>query len=341
MKNPLISVILPIYNSEQYLKEAMNSILNQTFTDFELLAINDASTDSSLKIIKSFANKDKRVIIINNQSNIGLVKNLNIAIGLANGKYIARMDSDDNSDITRFEKQINFMESNPEIGIVGAWISEMGSNKKWHYPLEHDEIYKYLIYGSPFSHPVVMIRRSVFIDHHIRYSEDFKVGQDYELWSRLLKVTKAANLPQELLKWRKHKNQNTQKYRDLNFKNSSMVSGKILDEIYPDDINYKNHINKLFSLPREERINNLKESIECISKMNINCTPQVEKYLYKKISKKLYIYCRKNVHLGIMSFILFYNSKWGNDKNIRIWSQLKFILLGLKYSLQNRTKKNG
>ena len=114
MKNPLVSILMPVYNSEKYLREAIKSILNQTFTNFELIIINDGSTDNSLKIIKSF--KDNRIKIIKNKGNLGLIKTLNKGIDLAQGKYIARMDADDIAMPKRLEKQIAFFNENPDYG---------------------------------------------------------------------------------------------------------------------------------------------------------------------------------------------------------------------------------
>ena len=130
IKTPKITVLMPVYNGEKYLKESIESILKQTFRDFEFLIINDTSTDESEKIIRSF--KDSRIKLIKNEKNIGLTKSLNKGLDLAKGEYMARMDADDISLPKRLEIQVAFMDKNPKIGVIGAWAKVIGeSNKKY------------------------------------------------------------------------------------------------------------------------------------------------------------------------------------------------------------------
>ena len=127
--NPLVTVLMSVYNGEKYLERAIKSILNQTFKDFEFLIINDGSTDNSVKIIQSF--NDLRLRLIHNESNIGLIKTLNKGLKLSNGKYIARMDCDDISLPKRLSIQASFMEKYPEIGVCGSWVKIIGLGKKF------------------------------------------------------------------------------------------------------------------------------------------------------------------------------------------------------------------
>lgn len=339
MKKPLVSVIMPIYNSEGFLDEAILSILNQTFTDFELIAIDDSSTDSSLSIIKKYMENDSRINLIENNINIGFVKNLNRAINIAKGKYIARMDSDDISDPTRFIKQVEFLNSHPSIGIVGSWVNELGTKKVFKYPLAHNELYKYLIYGSPFGHPAVMIRRSVLTDNNIFYNENYKVAQDYELWSRLLNVTKGANIPEVLLLWRKHKQQRSETNKGLKFQNSIKISLNIYRKFYCNDKIGESYLEKLFINPKEKNIYEVFNTIDYLDSINKDCDPEANIYLYKKISKKIYIYCRNNVQLGYKVYKYYIKSKW-NDKNAsNRLSKLKFLALSIYYSIRNTSSR--
>jgi glycosyltransferase involved in cell wall biosynthesis len=208
---PLISVILPVYNAEKYVAAAIESILTQTFTDFELLIFNDGSSDRSKEIIQQY--NDPRIKFFDDSANAGLVACLNAGIDLATGKYIARMDADDISLPERFKIQIDFLENNPEIGICGGWIYEITSSddprerKLYKYLPTHDEICIKLLRHNSFAHPVVMMRRSVLIDHGIRYEKEFFPSEDYRLWIRLKQVTRFYNIPQILLYYRVHPNQ--------------------------------------------------------------------------------------------------------------------------------------
>jgi glycosyltransferase involved in cell wall biosynthesis len=201
---PQISVIMPVYNGEKYLKEAIESILNQTFKDFELILINDGSTDSSEKIIKSFT--DERIVYIDNGKNLGLAASFNAGIDAARGQYIARMDADDISLPTRFEKQFSYLERKPHIGIVGSGIviiDENGRKMAVHKrPKSHLEIKFSSLFSSPMYHPTVMGRAEIFRSHH--YNDTFSNSEDYELWSRLLfgTSTRFANFREPLIKYR-------------------------------------------------------------------------------------------------------------------------------------------
>ena len=184
MKKPTISVIMPVYNGETYLKDAIESILNQTYTNFELIILNDGSSDDTEKIILSYT--DPRIVYIKNEKNLKLVKTLNKGIKLSRGEYIARMDADDISLPDRFEEQINFMKNN-NIDISGSHFFVI--NKFNNYidssivPIGEINFLNYLCITPPFAHSSVMIRKSFIIEHHLSY-EDTKdnYAEDYTLW---------------------------------------------------------------------------------------------------------------------------------------------------------------
>lgn len=201
---PILSVILPVYNGQDYLVEAINSVLSQSFDDFELVIINDGSTDSSATIIEKL--DDSRIRFFQ-QTNKGLPATLNKAISLARGEYIARQDQDDVSFRHRFEQQVAFLEANQDVGIIGTsaeiWVGNSPSNRFLRHPTE-DALLKFdLLFDNHFVHSSVMIRRAVFDDLG-GYSENFlrQPPEDYELWSRVMKKYKVANLPDVLLKYR-------------------------------------------------------------------------------------------------------------------------------------------
>ena len=193
---------MSVYNCEKYVREAVLSIINQSFKDFEFIIINDGSTDKSREIIENI--KDERIKLINNK-NKGLTKSLNEAIVLSKGEFIARMDADDFSLNDRFEKQINFLDSNPGISMCGAWADFIDANgnylKNYKRPVTDKEIIKELLFHNPFIHSTVMIRKEVF-DKVGLYNESFRFAQDYELWTRIIPKFKTANLPEVLLKYR-------------------------------------------------------------------------------------------------------------------------------------------
>lgn len=207
-KNPLISVVMPVYNGGQYLAAAIESILNQTFGDFEFLIVEDGSTDDSLSIIKAYQQKDDRIRIIVNDGNKGLVYSLNTAFDQVKSKYIARMDADDIAMSERLAKQVEFMEKNPDITIVGTQIKLTTTGKPTRVDLHHDEIKIDLLMYNQLSHPTVMIRKEDILEKNLHYKNDYYSSEDYKLWTQIVSSgLKVANLPDVLLQYRVHEAQ--------------------------------------------------------------------------------------------------------------------------------------
>ena len=193
---------MPAYNAEKYIAESIESILSQTFTDFEFIIINDASTDSTKEIIESF--QDSRIILINNEQNLGVAKSLNIGIATAKGKYIARMDADDISLPERFQTQFNFMEKNPDIDICGSWTETFGDNQCIiKVPEKHNDIKDELFFSCSMLHPTVIFKKNL----NLQYFSDFPRAEDYDLWCRKINDWNFANIPEVLLLYRIHENQ--------------------------------------------------------------------------------------------------------------------------------------
>lgn len=208
VKTPTVTILMPVYNGEKYLKEAIDSILCQTFTDFIFLIIDDGSTDKSVNIIKSY--KDKRIILLVNEKNFGISKTLNIGIENADTKYIARMDQDDISLPNRIEEQINFMEANPYIGMCGTWMKAFGAKSRSYLkklPTKSDDIKAMLLFHSPMAHPTVMMRKDILDNYNLRYDENYDGLEDYDLWERMSIFINIENIPKVLLCYRLHQNQ--------------------------------------------------------------------------------------------------------------------------------------
>ena len=206
MKDILISVILPVYNGAPYLDEAIVSILKQTHDNFELIVINDGSTDESLVILEKYAAQDSRIIIINRQ-NKGLVYSLNEGILKAKGKYIARMDADDVSDISRLESQIEYIEKH-NLDICGGHyllIDDEGRiNGLNVVPISHEMCTLSLLFKVPFAHPSVMIRKRFLDENSLEYGQSaYKIAEDLDLWLRMQKCgARFGNVDSVVLKYR-------------------------------------------------------------------------------------------------------------------------------------------
>jgi glycosyltransferase involved in cell wall biosynthesis len=201
--NPDISVLMSVYNSADLLPKALQSLLDQNHTQWELVVVDDGSSDDSLTILENFKKTvDQPVHILKNEKNLGLTKSLNKGLKIAKGKYIARLDADDWFHPKKLKKQFQFMEDHPDYGIVGSWYTNYFSDRKSSEvvvkpPTESKAIQKYLLFSNPFAHSAVMIRRDAF-DVVGLYNESIRLGQDYELWWRFSKHFKMGNLNENL-----------------------------------------------------------------------------------------------------------------------------------------------
>jgi glycosyltransferase involved in cell wall biosynthesis len=204
MKTPKVSVLMPAYNAEKYLVEAIESILNQTFTDFEFIIIDDCSTDKTWEIIQKYSKKDKRIVAIKNEENLKLSATLNKGIDICKGEYIARMDSDDWSYPDRLQKQYDAISKDPNIGILGGAMEVCDENLEIKnirkYNLSDSEIRKSLFKYSPFCHPATIFKKEALLKENYNFFLD--VSQDYDLYFRIGRYYKLANLKDILLKYR-------------------------------------------------------------------------------------------------------------------------------------------
>lgn len=206
MHTPKISVIMPVYNAEPFLKESIKSILNQTYTDFELLILNDKSTDNSLEVIQQCQQKDSRIVVINKKTNVGPANLRNEGIHIAKGNFIALMDADDIALPNRFKKQVEVLENNPDIGVCGTWFTFFGSKKDKviRHGEDHNHIKISFLHSCGIGNPTIMLKKEILND--FEFNNDYVPVEDYDLWSRLLPKTKFHNIQESLLNYRQHNN---------------------------------------------------------------------------------------------------------------------------------------
>ncbi|MFY7740918.1 MAG: glycosyltransferase family 2 protein [Flavobacterium sp.] len=202
---PEISVVMPVYNAEKYLNEAIDSVLNQTYSNFELIILNDKSTDSSKAIIESYLAKDSRIVFIDKETNVGPANLRNQGFDLARGTYIALLDADDIAKPTRFEKQIAILKYNPEIGVCGTWFTTFGDkekNKVLQHPEKHNQIKVNFLIDCTIGNSTAFFRKNILDD--IRYDKEYVPVEDYHLWSRLIVKTQFYILQETLVDYRIH-----------------------------------------------------------------------------------------------------------------------------------------
>ena len=212
---PLVTVFMPVYNASGFLRISIESVLNQTFRDFEFLIIDDGSEDNSCKIIKGY--NDPRIRLIEKEHNY--IETINLGFDLAKGKYLARMDSDDKMLDKRLKVQVEFMEKNQDITICGSSIL----NDHFQIFTSNNEIVNRMILKNPIVHPTAIMRLSDIRKHNLKYEEEYIYAEDYKFWISVAKTGKLANIKEPLLYYRFHKNNVSSLYQEVQKENAFKV----------------------------------------------------------------------------------------------------------------------
>lgn len=203
----MVSVLMTVFNGEKFLKQSIDSVLNQTFKDFEFIIVDDASQDRTWQILEDFAARDKRIVLVRNDTNLGVSNSSNVGLEIARGEYVARLDSDDIALPHRLETQVSYLETHPEVGMVGSQmkvVNAEGQEKEdYIVPRLHGEILWTLFFGNPMAHPTIMFRKSI-VDDVGGYGDSLRASLDKDLYVRMINKTRFANLDQALVKYRRH-----------------------------------------------------------------------------------------------------------------------------------------
>ncbi|GAB3666931.1 glycosyltransferase [Echinicola sediminis] len=281
--------------------------MDQTYENFELIVINDASSDESEKVISKF--KDHRIRYIKNEKNLGLIGTLNKGISMANGKYIARMDQDDIAVSTRFEKQASFMEDHQEVVLCGMQGKILQTGEEYNIPVEDRENKTYLFFGSPFIHPVVMIRKSVLREHGLKYNQKYNHAEDFGLWINLAFAGKFYNLPEVGIFYRLHEMQYTKVFKSANYDSSLLAKIEYLENL---GINLSESQKEIYS-----KINHKKVDFQDLNELRrvgsfyksfckLSFPPSIDKkYLTRLIYKKWKIACSNGINEGHNTYMVF------------------------------------
>lgn len=260
---PLITVLLPVYNAEEYLEEALLSLANQTLEDFEVLILEDGCIDKSESIALYFQEKDKRFRWIPRKENLGIIKTLNQGLKLANGQYIARMDADDISLPLKLEKQVQLMKAKPDIISCGTQIQcfdEDGDLGFYHLPTESDDIFAQWIYRPALVHATSLTKINVFED--LTYQENFLHAEDYHLWGEILLKGKVKNLNEVLYKVRIHHKSVSHQNNELQLENTKKIFA-----IWLSRMNIKPTDEEL-NLHRQAFVGNMEFSVSYLKKID-------------------------------------------------------------------------
>ena len=309
---PKISVVMPVYRPrELQLETSIESILNQAFTDFEFIIICDKPRKEDIAVIKKYELEDQRVMCWYHSQRAGLVNSLNEGFTLAQGKYIARMDSDDFSRPERLQKQYDFMEAHPEIGISGSYhsLKREGTDSVCEYPLDDDRIRCALMFDTAFAHPTVIIRNDFIRTLPGPYDINFIHAEDYELWVRCAGKTKFANIPEVLV--------------DIvnDGENASDANKKILLE---QTVRIRGIAAAKFGFPQQDKLSK-EQWLEQVYATNEILQVFPRDYLNERMGKDWYNYCLTLARNGMVAWQIFHASPLHDCINLSVKRKIKFL----------------
>lgn len=323
-QDPEVTVLMPVYNSERHLREAVESILSQTFTDFEFLIVDDGSADRSIEIVESY--DDPRIVLIKNTTNRGTVHVLNQGINAAKGRYIARMDSDDISLPHRLEKQVRFMEANPAVGISGSAMRLIKGGKlsNTRTLAESDSELKIaLLFSTCFFHPTVIIRTELAKAHP--YPDNLVYTQDYNYWTDLAGLTRFANLDETLLYFREHEGQLSCRKADLQVSNARLIRNAYLQRLFGSFASKELDMHHRIAENRSDiDLAGVHSWLERLISLNAATGTFPQETFEREMAKKWWYCCRKHTRNGRKTLQLYRESPLHRLFRPGIWNYCKF-----------------
>ena len=230
---PLVSVIMPIYKAEKYLSEALDSIFNQSFQNFEIIIVSDDTDEETMKILQYYSKNEPRLRIFH-QKRKGLIESRNMCFEIARGEYLAIMDSDDISMSDRFQKQIDFFRQNPESGIVGSWIVQIDTKgnkiRDIRYPITKNGIVFHMLFHNCLANSSVMLKKEISLKIG-KYQQEMAYAEDYDYWSRAILLTEISNIPEPLVLYRIHQQNVSSTHDELMKKRTSIIRNRLFNRI--------------------------------------------------------------------------------------------------------------
>ncbi len=312
---------MPVYNGERYLREALDSLLRQTCPYFELLIIDDGSTDQSAAIIQSC--QDERIRLVHNERNLGLIATLNKGLELARGEFIARMDCDDVSLPHRLERQLAYMERHPDVVLAGSWFDKLQGQRSSlvRMPCDHEAIRFFLIFDNAFLHSSIMLRRAWLDATGFRFDPDFPYAEDYELWARISRHGQVANIPEVLVRYRDHDANTSNRFRRPQNATADRIRRLHLASLglTPDDKTLQMHL----AITRFQWVGGMDDLIEArhwldqllkVSRTRLNLPDAL---LYQALDRYWYGVCGTLAGEGMKTWAVFQSTPLGRQAALR------------------------
>jgi glycosyltransferase involved in cell wall biosynthesis len=332
INTPLISVMMVVFNAEKYVAEAIESVQNQTYKNWELIIVYDPSEDKTLHIIEEKSEKDRRIKIVKNNPPLGLLESRNKALEVAQGKYLAILDADDLAMPHRLAVQYLFMENHPEIAVAGSWIlvQNMNGNRVVKNETDPDIISTGLLFNTMIANPSAMIRKSFIDNYNISYDPTYPFAEDYALWVKCAEYGKISNIPDVLVIYRQHSESHTTKSKKEQFENVQKLRETILFRLGLKPTKEELKIHNTTLIDNDKNIF-VQENLAWLLKIK-NANDATAKYKTYALSyileKRFYLVCRQN--LNLKNFLLFLKNPFGTRANHTVNSLKLFVRLFLK-----------
>lgn len=327
----MISIALPVYNGEKYIAECLDSLLAQTYEDFEIILIDDCSTDDTAQIVAGY--DDTRIRYYKNEKNLGIVHTLNKAFGLCRGEYIARMDADDIAMPQRLEKQLELMERNPELGIVSVWFQMFGDvDCSVHYAVEPKEIACRLLFSLQLLHPGWLMRRRL-VDEGLAYREEYRYAEDWDFLVRAARTVGLGNVPRELMRYRINPGQLSNVYNAPQQAAANRVARDQLEylgmELTDEQFAlYRRAFGRREELLSGQEMDKLLQILRTMEQANGQKRVYDPAMLHKVIREEVYWLCKYNLAKGCRSGLKLLGSgyymglKLGIAGRCKLWTRL-------------------
>ncbi len=300
---PLVTVMIPVYNRPTVVN-TIESIINQTYRNLEILIVDNASTDNTVEAIRKI--NDSRIRLLINEKNMGQTYSLNRGLGEATGKYIARIDSDDVAVPVRIEKQVEFMESHPDYVLVGSWVRFISDDDKLgmviKMPTTDEGLRLMHTVACGMFHPSAMYRTDVIREHGISYDPHIHMAEDYDLWVKLMKYGKACNIGEPLIYYRRGNDNDSRRYEDVMGRESSEIRSRVCNDL-PYSHQEKTRIQNMIELERKGR----KSLHECIKVYRFYCD-----YLNRNLSGESpdYLILKQHFQIKVYASCFATNAAW-------------------------------
>lgn len=339
----MITVLMPLYNSESYVRQAVESILNQSYRNFELLIIDDGSTDAGPDIITAM--RDERIVLLRNSSNMGVAATLNRGLEVARGRYIARMDADDISLPDRLERQVRFMDEHPDVGISGSWVRLFGGGElpyTCRVPGESSEIAAYILFENPLWHMTVMLRRDAMNHHALRYDPVFSRSEDYDLWIRAGHCFLLANLERVLVRVRRTKGSATRANWNEVTRQTEVLLGRQLSDfgmsITEEEVAFHHRIGRGYRMASRNQIKLAESWLSRLLSENSQRLVFDEVTLRKIIGMIWFRVCANSGPLGLWIWREWSRSPLATSVTIPVSDQLRFLASIIWHMARRKSK---